>query len=327
MVNKQQINVCPATEESCREAAALLAAGKLVVFPTETVYGLGADAESTDAVQAIYDVKVRPSHNPLIVHVNGVAMAERYAVFNDSARLLAKRFWPGALTLVLPAKNNSHISELVSAKMATIAIRCPGNHLALDIIGCFGRGVAAPSANRSGRISPTSAAHVLEEFPADDERIGMIIDGGPTAKGVESTIIDCTGVKPTMLRHGTLTADDIQSATGVTLDAAVTGEIKAPGMLASHYAPTTKVRLLAERQEDGEALLGFGEAMAGAVTDADHALNLSPSGDLAEAAYHLYDYLRRLDAMGCERIAVMSIPERGIGVAINDRLRRAAAPK
>ncbi len=297
-------------------AARLLADGKLVAFPTETVYGLGADARSDTAVAAIFAAKGRPSFNPLIVHVPDVETARRYCVFDDVAERLAGAFWPGALTLVLPLLADAGISKLVTAGLETLAIRVPDQRIAQDLLAAFGDPVAAPSANPSGRISPTTAAHVQAGLAG---RIDAVVDGGACPVGLESTIVSCVGT-PALLREGGIPAQAIEACLGAPLAVAGMGEAPiAPGQLASHYAPVGSVRLNADRAEKGEVLLGFGPV------EAD--LNLSPSGDLTEAAANLFACLHQLDAMGAERIAVSSIPETGLGRAINDRLRRAAAPR
>lgn len=301
------------------QAARILAAGGRVAFPTETVYGLGADARNDRAVAGIFAAKNRPRFNPLIVHVASLADAEALADLSDTARALAAAFWPGPLTLVLPLKPGSGLSALVTAGLDSVALRVPAAPLARALLTAFNGPVAAPSANPSGRISPTSAAHVLAGL---DGRIEAVLEGGTCAVGVESTILDLTG-PPRLLRPGGLAAEDIEAALGAPLadpeqtDAA---QPKAPGQLASHYAPTAPVRLNAMQASPGEALLGFGHA-PGATE------NLSPTGDLLEASANLFAALHRLDASGAPAIAVSPIPETGLGRAINDRLRRAAAPR
>lgn len=299
------------------KAAALLRKGDLVAFPTETVYGLGADARNDAAVAAIFEAKGRPSFNPLIVHVAGVEQAEQIAVFNDDARTLAAAFWPGPLTLVLPLRPEAGISPLVTAGLQTIAIRVPQHELAQRLLAEFGGAVAAPSANPSGKVSPTTAPHVLEGLGT---RIAAVIDGGPCSVGVESTIL---GLVPnlTLLRAGGLPAEDIEASLGRGLAAfrEVQDTVTAPGQLASHYATTALIRLNATAPKKGEAMLGFGSL--------DGDLNLSPSADLREAAANLFDYLRALDSAGHDRIAVAKIPNHGLGAAINDRLSRAAEPR
>lgn len=316
--------VVGADAESCRRAGAALAAGRLVAFPTETVYGLGGDARDDAAVAAIFAAKGRPSFNPLIVHVADLAAAERLGVFSATARALAARFWPGPLTLVVPRRADAGISRLVSAGLPSLAIRVPAHPVARAVLAAAACPVAAPSANPSGRVSPTTARHVRAGL---DGRVDLIVDGGRCAVGVESTVLDLTGETPTILRPGGVTPDDVAAVTGGPVGRAATprapsaaAPLLSPGMLASHYAPATPVRLEAETAAAGEALLGFG-AVAGAT------LNLSPAGDLAEAAANLFAMLRQLDEGGYRAIAVSPIPDRGIGLAINDRLARAAAPR
>ena len=299
-----------------RRAAQVLDAGGLVSFPTETVYGLGADARNDTAVARIFAAKGRPSFNPLIVHLPSLEAAEEYCAFNAPARQLAQAFWPGALTLVLPVKAGGHLSKLVTAGLDTVAVRVPDHPVAQALLTAFGGPVAAPSANPSGRISPTTAAHVVAGL---GDRVDAVVDGGACPVGVESTIVSCVGA-PALLRAGGLPAEAIADCLGQAL--LETGDPEtpvSPGQLASHYAPQGKVRLNAPYAENGEVLLGFGAV--------DAPLNLSPSGDLTEAAANLFACLHQLDAMGASAIAVSPIPDHGIGRAINDRLRRAAAPR
>ncbi len=297
-------------------AAGVLSAGGLVAFPTETVYGLGVDARSTVAVARLYDAKGRPSFNPLIVHVASLEAAERYVEFDDAARALAAAFWPGALTLVLPLKPDAGISPLVTAGLDTLAIRVPDHAVAQGLMAAFGGPIAAPSANPSGQVSPTKFAHVQDQMSGVIEGI---VDGGDCGVGLESTIL-ATQPVPTLLRAGGLPAEAIEAALG--FDLAVAGENASPtspGQLASHYAPKGTVRLDAVMVEKGETLLGFGPV--------DAAVNLSKSSDLVEAAANLFDALHQLNALGADKIAVSPIPDHGLGRAINDRLRRAAAPR
>jgi L-threonylcarbamoyladenylate synthase len=306
-------------------AAAALKAGELVAFPTETVYGLGADAANDRAVAAIFAAKRRPSFNPLIIHVADRAMAERLARFDAAAERLAARFWPGPLTLVLPRRADGGVSLLASAGLDTLALRLPRHPVATALLAAFGGPVAAPSANPSGRLSPTAAAHVAERL---GDRLAAILDGGPTTIGLESTILDLSGPAARLLRPGGLPVEEIEALIGLLAGppagAAAEAGPRAPGMLASHYAPELPLRLNAAAAAADEALLAFGPTPpAGARVT----LNLSPAGDLAEAAANLFAYLRRLDASGARAIAAMPIPERGLGRAINDRLRRAAAPR
>ncbi len=313
----------PAAESAALKA---LDGGRLVVIPTETVYGLGADATSGSAVLRIYEAKDRPRFNPLIVHCASQRMAQRYGMFDGRACRLAEAFWPGPLTLVVPKVEPSPISDLVTAGQRTIALRIPGLEPVRRLIAELDRPLAAPSANRSGRISPTTAEAAAADL---DGRVALVLDAGPCTVGVESTIVACTGDAPVLLRPGGVAREAIEAVLGEPLGrpAADTGEDapQAPGMLRSHYAPSARVRLEAAEARPGEAYLAFGEVPAGA--PADRVLNLSASGDLREAAINLFAYLRRLDETGAETIAVAPIPEEGLGEAINDRLRRAAAPR
>ncbi len=295
-------------------AAALLAQGALVAFPTETVYGLGADARNGQAVAGIYAAKGRPSFNPLIVHVPDIVAARALTQWSDTADRLAAAFWPGALTLVLPLAQGHGLSSLVTAGLDTVAIRVPHHPTAQALLRAAQMPVAAPSANISGRISPTTAQHVLDGLSG---RIAAVLDDGPCPVGVESTILSLDGV-PTLLRPGGLPTEAIEAALGAPLTTHSGDAITAPGQLASHYAPGASVRLNATTARAGEVMLGFG-AIAGDIT-------LSASGDLAEAAATLFDALHRLDRTG-KPIAVAPIPHKGLGVAINDRLDRAAAPR
>lgn len=303
-------------------AAAALAQGKLVGFPTETVYGLGANALDERAVAKVFEAKGRPRINPLIVHVAERADAVRLGVFNGAAHRLAEAFWPGPLTLVVPRSDDCPVSLLASAGLDSLAIRMPSHELARQLIATAGVPIVAPSANRSGRVSPTSAAHVLEGLAG---RIDMVLDGGNCDIGIESTVVACLEGQPELLRPGAVTREQIEAVLGEALKVrSEGGRPIAPGALASHYAPATALRLGAARAEAGEALLGFGPDVP------DHAgpsLNLSPAGDLTEAAANLFACLRELDASGATAIAVMPIPEEGLGEAINDRLARAAAPR
>jgi L-threonylcarbamoyladenylate synthase len=295
-------------------AAALLHAGEIVAFPTETVYGLGADARSGEAVARIYAAKDRPGFNPLIVHVASADAARRYVVWSEDAERLARAFWPGPLTMVLPLRADSGISPLVTAGLKTLAVRVPAHPAARALLRAFDGPLAAPSANPSGRISPTTAAHVLAGLAG---RIAAVVDDGPCAVGLESTIVGLAGEVPELLRPGGLATEAIEAVLGRVL-ARHSGAISAPGQLASHYAPAAALRLDADRAGPDEVMLGFGD------TTGD--LNLSPAGDLTEAAANLFGHLHRLDADG-RPIAVAPIPDHGLGAAINDRLRRAAAPR
>jgi L-threonylcarbamoyladenylate synthase len=305
-----------ADQAGLSRAAAILAAGGLAAFPTETVYGLGADARNDRAVAAIFAAKGRPSFNPLIVHVADIAAARMIAVLDSEAERLASAFWPGPLTLVLPLREGAGISPLVSAGLSTVAVRVPAHPVAQALLRTFGGPVAAPSANPSGRVSPTTAAHVLAGL---GDKIDAVVDGGTCGVGLESTIIGLDG-GARLLRAGGLPVEAIEACLGTPLAvAADPARPSAPGQLASHYAPRGLVRLNAFAAESGEMWLGFGPVASD--------LNLSETGDLTEAAGNLFGHLHRLDAMGAERIAVSPIPETGLGRAINDRLRRAAAPR
>jgi L-threonylcarbamoyladenylate synthase len=303
-------------------AAAALRAGELVAFPTETVYGLGAIATNDLAVARIFEVKQRPRFNPLIVHVTGPEAARSLARWNDLADRLARRFWPGALTLVLPRVPDSPLSLLVGAGGDTVALRAPSHPVARALLEATGLPVAAPSANRAGRVSPTTAEHVAEEL---GDRIDWIVDGGPCPLGLESTVVDASGEAPRLLRPGAVPRQVIEAEVGA-LDASPSeaGRPRSPGQLSSHYAPGRPLRLDVDRVCPDEALLAFGPMplQGAAVTS-----NLSPSGDLTEAAAHLFAMLRDLDQPGVTAIAVMPIPGDGLGEAIRDRLARAAAPR
>ncbi len=300
-------------------AAKALAEGRLVAFPTETVYGLGADAMSDRAVASVFAAKDRPRFNPLIAHVAGIAEASTEGVVTPLAEALAARFWPGPLTLVLKRRSDARVSLLASAGLDTLALRSPNHPVAQALIRALGRPIVAPSANRSGRLSPTSAGHVAEEL---GDKVAMILDGGVTRFGIESTVIDLTTDEPALLRPGALAREDIAAITGPLSGAS--DKIASPGMLESHYAPERALRLNAVEVAPSEALLAFGPSVP---EGAARMLNLSPSGDLIEAAANLFGFLRALDAPPAQAIAVMPIPEFGLGEAINDRLRRAAAPR
>ncbi len=312
--------------DAAAEAARRLAGGGLVAFPTETVYGLGADAANGDAIARLYAAKGRPAFNPLIVHLPDVAAARALALFSEAAERLASAFWPGALTLVLPKRPGCGIAELATAGLDTVALRVPAHPVTRAILLAFGRPIVAPSANLSGHVSPTSAAHVTADLAG---RVDLVVDGGATELGLESTIVDCTG-RPALLRPGAIAREAIERVLGDALaeaPRAPEGSVPAPGMLASHYAPRAAVRLDAREVEDGEALLAFGANLPQGAESAARVLNLSPRGDLVEAAANLFGHLRALDGAGATRIAVMPIPTEGLGEAINDRLRRAAAPR
>jgi L-threonylcarbamoyladenylate synthase len=315
-----------ADTEAAATAARTLSGGGLVAFPTETVYGLGADAGNGEAVARLYLAKGRPSFNPLIAHVADIAAARRLVLFDTTAERLAAAFWPGPLTLVLPKAPGQTVADLATAGLDTIAVRMPDHPVARAILAALGGPIVAPSANRSGHVSPTAAAHVLADLGG---RIDLIVDGGPTPVGLESTIVACLGT-PVLLRPGGLARGAIERVLGTTLNDPSTAHDDAPtapGMLASHYAPAAQLRLNAEEVRDGEALLAFGSKLPPGADKAPTALNLSPRGDLVEAATHLFSHLRALDATAARAIAVMPIPPEGLGEAINDRLARAAAPR
>ena len=306
--------VVSATSEGIALAATALAQGQLVAFPTETVYGLGADARNGEAVAGIYAAKGRPSFNPLIVHLPNATEAQKYCHWPEAAQKLAEAFWPGPLSLVLPLRAGHGLSSLVTAGLDTVAIRVPAHPAARALLAAFDGPVAAPSANPSGRISPTTAQHVQDGL---GNKMAVILDDGPCTVGLESTIVGMGGA-PSLLRPGGVPIEAIEDVLEQRLLSEVSSKITAPGQLSSHYAPNAAVRLNATIAEEGEVLLGFG----GMACD----LNLSASGNLVEAAANLFGALHKLDATG-NRIAVAPIPETGLGVAINDRLRRAAAPK
>jgi len=308
--------ILPASEDSIAEAAALLRAGRLVAFPTETVYGLGADATDDRAVARIFEAKRRPRFNPLIAHLADPEAAAALAVFDDRARAVAARFWPGPLTLVLPRLPQGPVSLLATAGLDTVALRVPEHPVAQALLRAAGRPIAAPSANRSGAVSPTRAEHVAESL---GDAVDLILDGGACRVGIESTILDLSGARPALLRPGGVAREALEELLG-PVELAAAGPVKAPGMLESHYAPGLPVRLNATEAAPGEALLGFGPC-PGAT------LNLSEAGDPVEAAANLFAMLRALDRPQFGGIAVAPVPESGLGAAINDRLRRAAAPR
>ena len=315
--------IVPGDDAHVQEAARLIRAGELVALPTETVYGLAADATSGTAVARIFDAKGRPRFNPLISHLADMGDALGHGEFDALARRLAEAFWPGPLTLVVPFRHASPISSLARAGLDTVALRVPAHPLARAVIRAAGVPLAAPSANRSGRVSPTRARHVAEELGA----VALILDGGPAEFGLESTIVACLGGPPVLLRPGGLTREAIE-AMGVRLaEPDETGpQPLAPGALKSHYAPDACLRLAATDIGSDEALLAFGPTLPRGAEHAVAVRNLSSSGDLAEASANLFDFLRELDSLAA-RIAVVPIPEQGLGRAINDRLRRAAAPR
>jgi L-threonylcarbamoyladenylate synthase len=316
--------VSPPTPPAIARAAELLRAGRLVAFPTETVYGLGGDASDERAVAAIFAAKGRPRFNPLIVHVPDLAAAETLAEFDARAREAATRFWPGPLSLVLPRRATSDLSLLASAGLSTVALRAPAHPVAQALLCAAKRPIAAPSANRSGRVSATAAAHVVAELKG---RVALVLDAGPSPVGIESTVLDLTGTVPALLRPGGIPVEELTALLGpiaAPSGGAGAGPVRAPGMLASHYAPSLPLRLDVRAARPGEALLAFGRA---APAGFRAVLWLSRRGDLAEAAANLFAMLRALDRPDFAGIAVMPIPEEGLGRAINDRLRRAAAPR
>jgi L-threonylcarbamoyladenylate synthase len=306
-------------------AARALGEGKLVAFPTETVYGLGADATDARAVARLYAAKGRPAFNPLIAHVADLASARRAGAFTPLAETLAAKFWPGPLTLVVPA--TALVCELARAGLPTVALRVPAHPVAQKLLALFGKPVAAPSANRSGHVSPTRAEHVITDL-ADE--IDAVLDGGPTPLGLESTIIDCTGDAPLLLRLGGVPRGDIERALSVKVADAPHLDADAPqspGRLASHYATRARIRLNVSDVRPGEAVLNFGAQKLAGINRAQAVLELSPKGDLEEAAANFFSHLRALDASGAAVIAVAPIPREGLGEAINDRLTRGAAPR
>jgi L-threonylcarbamoyladenylate synthase len=300
--------ILPFEDEAIAEAARLIAEGQPVAMPTETVYGLAADATNAEAVARIYEAKGRPSFNPLIVHVSDIAAAEEIGVFSEEARKLAERHWPGPLTLVVPVKPDAPVASLVTAGLSTIALRVPAHAAMQALLRATGKPLAAPSANASGSISPTRAEHVMKSLGG---RIPLIVDAGRTERGLESTIVAATGGQLRLLRRGPLDIADVVEGEP--------GKVEAPGQLASHYAPSKPMRLDTTETEVDEFLIGFGDMEGDA--------NLSPSADLVEAAARLFDLLHLADASGKRRIAVAPVPDEGLGAAINDRLRRAAAPR
>ncbi len=321
-----------ATDQAIAEAARILQTGGLVAMPTETVYGLAANALDGVAVARIFEAKGRPQFNPLIVHVPDMAEAARLVDMDDRARLIATRFWPGPLTMILPRRADCPVSELCSAGLPTLAVRVPSHPVAQKLIRSAGLPLAAPSANRSGSLSPTAPAHVAESL---GDRVDLILAAGATMVGLESTVLDLSGTLPLVLRPGSISAEDIAAVLGhdVPYDFGNHDTPKSPGQMLKHYAPSIPVRMNAVDVEPGEALLAFGSLKfmgikggGAAGTLPDHALrNLSEDGDLHEAAANLFRMLRDLDRVDNKRIAVMNIPDRGIGIAINDRLRRAVA--
>lgn len=298
------------------QAVEQLIEGNLVALPTETVYGLAADALNATAVAKIYEAKGRPSNNPLICHVADIEMAERYVTVSKISALLMKNFWPGPLTLVLPQKTSTGIPKVVSANLATLAVRCPATKTTHQIIKTLDRPIAAPSANTSGKLSPTSAEDVLETL---EGRLPLVLDGGNTSVGIESTILGIEDDKITLLRPGTITSDEISDTINLPVYDRDSSQITAPGQLKSHYAPNANVRLNVTEKYEGEILVGFADIVGD--------ISLSPDGNLKNAARDLFSVLRQADKLNPKAIAVAPIPHKGIGIAINDRLNRAAAPR
>jgi len=320
-VNEARTPILPPEPENIRAAAKVLRQGGLIAFPTETVYGLGCDATNGEAVAMVFAAKDRPRFNPLIVHVKDTAAAREIVDFNGMAEHLARAFWPGALTLVL-GRRDERVSLLVSAGLETLAVRVPHHPVAQALLEEAAVPVAAPSANRAGRISPTAAGHVVFSLPGpDDGGPEMILDGGPCQVGVESTVIDLSAGAPTLLRPGGIAPEDIEALIGpLAQPSATDGEAKkSPGMMDRHYAPELPLRLDATKPRGGEALLAFGPLPPGT----EEAMNLSPTGDLREAASNLFSMIRTLDGPPFTGIAVMAVPDVGLGRAINDRLQRA----
>jgi L-threonylcarbamoyladenylate synthase len=327
--------IISATPKAINEAANIIKDGGLVGMPTETVYGLAANARDGKAVARIFEAKGRPQFNPLIVHVNDIDAACEIAYMSERDRCVAQTYWPGPLTLILRRRDDSGLSDLVSAGLATVAVRVPSHKTARALIAACGVPIAAPSANRSGSLSTTTPAHVAQSLGGG---VDLILADGVSEVGLESTVLDCTGDVPYVLRPGAITAEELSEVLGCKavydLGNKESGEVKSPGQLLRHYAPSTPVRLRAVDVEEGEALLTFGAAgfmgMRGSGEQAVVALpdgavaHLSKDGDLYEAAANLFSMLHQLDGLGCKSIAVMDVPEHGVGVAINDRLRRAS---
>ncbi len=315
--------IVPANPETIAKAAEIIRAGQLVALPTETVYGLGADATNPEAVAKIFTAKGRPSFNPLIVHVPSLELAGTLAELTPLAKSLADAFWPGPLTLILPRDKQRRVPDITVAGLDTIAIRIPNHPIALELLIKAEVPIAAPSANLSGHVSATTAAHVADDFGAS---VTLILDAGPTVHGVESTVIDATGNVPVILRPGAITAEALEDLIGAQPEtrSGHAASLTSPGQLESHYAPACQVRLNATDVRPNEHYLAFGSAIPDGIKPM---ANLSPRGDLVEAATNLFAILRQIDQPGIETVAIAPIPETGIGVAINDRLRRAAAPR
>lgn len=304
------------SREGMHLAVSALREGKLVAFSTETVYGLGADATNDQAIARIFELKGRPLFNPLIIHVSTEDQAKTLVTWNDVAKKLADSFWPGPLTMVLPRQPNCNISYLASAGLDSLAVRAPDHNLAQQLLKYVELPIAAPSANKSGYISPTTAVHVDKEFGPE---LSFILDGGPCQIGLESTVIDLTTIQPQILRPGGITREQVEDIIGPLAIDASSSEIKSPGLLKKHYSPNALLRLDVINPMEGEVLIGFGPQAP------EKAINLSPTGNLMEAATNFFSTLRKLDSEGNKRLAVMPIPKTGLGLAINDRLKRAAA--
>lgn len=322
-----KLSILSWSDEARHTALATFERGGLCAFKTETVYGLGADATNPAAVARVFEAKGRPSFNPLISHVATKEMAQSHGELNEDAQKLATEFWPGPLTLVVPRKESSTLSELACAGLKTVALRIPNARIR-ELLNEFGKPVAAPSANRSGHISPVTAQHVQEDL---EGRIDLILDDGPCEMGLESTVVSCFDGEVTLLRPGIILKEELENILQkpVLSPTQKSGEKApvSPGLLKSHYAPNASLRLNAECPIDGEAYLAFGPLPSPFSPDKTPLLNLSKSGDIIEAAANLYSHLRKLDAMGVNRIAVAPIHQEGLGAAINDRLMRAAAPR
>lgn len=318
------VSIAQNKSDALSQALTCLGEGKPIAIPTETVYGLAADATNPAAITAIYETKGRPSFNPLICHMADVQMAKLHAEFDDISLMLATHFWPGAMTLVLPLRPKSDIHKLATAGLSSVGIRVPKGFTA-ELIAQFGKPLAAPSANLSGKISPTTVQHVARDL---GQSIDLILDGGACEHGVESTIIKIENGKAHLLRPGSIAAQDIENVIKQKLiRAGADSEIEAPGMLTSHYAPNTNLQLNVTRIEAGDVLIKFGNQPVDGEQDAAQIFNLSPAGHLKEAAHHLFDMLIKADQLTPNKIAVCAIPYEGLGEAINDRLKRAAAPK
>jgi L-threonylcarbamoyladenylate synthase len=324
---KHATRIIPADAAGIDEAMQTLAVGGLVAFPTETVYGLGADATNAEAVARLYEAKERPAFNPLIVHVAHAEAARHVATLTAFAETLARKFWPGPLTIVARALPDCPVCDLARAGLDTVALRVPSHPVAHPLLKAFGKPVVAPSANRSGHVSPTTAEHVMTDLR---DRIDLILDGGPAPLGLESTIVDCSGAAPLLLRPGVIPREAIEAVLGTQLGVAPPHADEtptAPGQLPSHYATRARLRLDVKNVLPGEALLAFGPVRPAGAEHALYILDLSPSGNLVEAAANLFAHLRALDATEVHTIAVAPIPATGLGEAIRDRLIRAAAPR